>query len=93
MIDKKTVHKVSKLAHLKIQDTQVPHLVEQFENILTDFRCLQEVGTEGVEPMLSPVVSQGSPRKDVVIQEADVEDILANAPEKKGALFKVPPVV
>jgi len=93
MIDKKIVQEVSRLAHLKLEDEHIPELIEQFSGILEDFKCLESVDTQGIEPMISPISEAMELREDLVKNETSVEEILANAPEKKGTLFKVPPAV
>lgn len=93
MIDKDEVKKIAKLAMLQVSDKEVGRLEEQFTKILGYFKSLEKVDTSQVQPLRNPVELQSPLREDVVEKELSVDEILENAPDRKGALFKVPPVV
>jgi aspartyl-tRNA(Asn)/glutamyl-tRNA(Gln) amidotransferase subunit C len=54
---------------------------------------LNELDTEGVEPMSHVFSMNNVFREDAVVNGDDRENILANAPEQKDGAFKVPRTV
>ncbi len=93
MLKKEDVLKVSKLARLSISDAEATEYGEQFQKILEYFNALSAVNTDNVKPTTTPIPIELYLREDAVTQKNTVEDIIANAPELGGNLFKVPPVV
>ncbi len=93
MLKKEDVLKVSQLARLSITDEEAVAYGEQFEKILSYFNELASVPTDNVEPLITPTPIELYMREDVINQTNTVEEILANAPDLRGNLFKVPPVV
>lgn len=92
-IDVATVRKVAKLARIAEPEARLDSLVQELNGILTWIEQLEEVDTDGVEPMTS-VVHQGLPmREDVVTEGGDPAKVLANAPKTAKDFFVVPKVV
>ncbi|MEH6677699.1 Asp-tRNA(Asn)/Glu-tRNA(Gln) amidotransferase subunit GatC [Phenylobacterium sp.] len=92
-IDVATVRKVAKLARIAEPEARLESLVQELNGILTWIEQLEEVDTDGVEPMTS-VVHQGLPmREDVVTEGGDPARVLANAPKTAKDFFVVPKVV
>jgi aspartyl-tRNA(Asn)/glutamyl-tRNA(Gln) amidotransferase subunit C len=87
-----TVKKVSHLARLKLNDQEIASVAVQLSAVLENFEQIAQVDTKGVIPLLTPTDIAFVVRKDVV-EPFDSEKILAQAPDKAGRLFKVPPVV
>lgn len=86
------VKKVSQLARLKLTDTELNSIQNQLSAVLENFEQISAVKTDGVRPLVTPTDIAQVLRADVV-ETFDAEKVLANAPEKSGHLFKVPPVV
>lgn len=93
MISKEDVQKIGQLARLKLSETEVEVLSEQLSNVLKHFEEISKLDTKGVLPLITPSEIAVHLRQDEVIQEVAPEKLVANAPEKSGNLFKVPPVV
>jgi len=92
-IDVATVRKVAKLARIAEPEARLESLVQELNGILTWIEQLEEVDTDGVEPMTS-VVHQGLPmREDVVTEGGEPARVLANAPKTAKDFFVVPKVV
>ncbi len=92
-IDAATVRKVAKLARIAEPEDRIEPLARELNGILTWIEMLNEVDTDGVEPMTS-VVHQGLPmREDVVTEGGDPAKVLANAPKTAKDFFVVPKVV
>ncbi|MCL4169894.1 UNVERIFIED_CONTAM: hypothetical protein GTU68_034586 [Idotea baltica] len=61
--------------------------------ILTWVNKLEEVDTEGVEPLTHMTTEVNAMRADQAIQTISREDALKNAPKKDHKFFKVPKVL
>lgn len=89
-----TVERVSALARLKLTAPEIESLAETLSAVLENFEQISKVDTSGIAPLITPTDMTMSVREDIVDESiADSEKLLANAPEKSGRLFKVPPVV
>ncbi len=93
MLNKDTVKKVSVLARLQLNDAEVEDCTKVLSAVLENFEQIAKVDTEGVKPLVTPTDMAPSMRADMAEQLVASDKLLANAPEKSGRLFKVPPVV
>ncbi len=93
MIDQKTIQKIAKLARLKVTPEEATTYGDQLTKVLSHFQKISNINTEGIEPLVTPTEVEIFLRSDVVKKEHTAEEMVANAPEKAGNLFKVPPVV
>ena len=95
-ITEKEVRYIAELAHLNLSDDEVKAYQADLEEILTYVDKLNELDTEGVEPM-SHVVYAGSEtstlRDDVPEESFDRERALLNAPLSGAGHFKTPLVI
>ena len=92
-IDAATVRKVARLARIRIEAGRVEPLAQELSGILTWIEQLNEVDTEGVQPMASTEAVQLPMREDVVTDGGDPAKVLANAPKADRGFFVVPKVV
>jgi len=92
-IDAATVRKVARLARIAQPEETVEQLARELSGIMTWIEQLNEVDTEGVEPMTSAVHMPAPMREDVVTEGGDPELVLSNAPRRAGNFFVVPKVV
>ena len=93
MLDKATVLHVAKLARLKITEDEALTFAGQLSSILGAFQELSKVDTSGAAAVVMPVGVNQNLRADVSESRSTPDEILANAPDRSGHLFKVPPVV
>lgn len=93
MIDKKDVKKTAQLARLKLSEVELNQYELQLREALGHFQAIQDVPTDQVEPMYSPIREAVELREDSVEEFEGRDEALANAPEMQGRLFRVPPVV
>lgn len=91
MISKETVEKIADLARLNLTKDEVAEYSKTLSAILEHFDELSEIDTKNIEPLTTSTAIQSRMREDVV--KPSGIDVLLNAPEKSGSLFKVPPVV
>ena len=93
-LDPQTVRKVARLARLRLPEERIEPLAAELSGILNWIEQLQEVDTEGVEPLTAAVSGAKLPlREDVVTEGGDAAAILANAPSSRDGFFVVPKVV
>jgi aspartyl-tRNA(Asn)/glutamyl-tRNA(Gln) amidotransferase subunit C len=92
-IDAATVKKVANLARIREPDERLETLAAELNGILAWIEQLNEVETEGVEPMTSVVDAKLPLRQDVVSEPGDPARILANAPKTERNFFIVPKVL
>jgi aspartyl-tRNA(Asn)/glutamyl-tRNA(Gln) amidotransferase subunit C len=90
-ISRDEVLHVARLARLALTDEEVERLGAQLNAILEAVGKVSELDLEGVEPTAHPlevvnVWAEDDPRPCLPVEEA-----LANAPEREGGFFKVPP--
>lgn len=93
MIDQKTIEHIAKLARLSLTEEEVKEYGAQLDKVLNHFQQIAQIDTENVEPLVTPSEIEFFARSDEVKHELSTDEMLANAPEKAGNLFKVPPVV
>ena len=92
-IDVETVRKVARLAHIREPEDRLAALAGELSGILRWIEQLNEVDTEGVEPMTSAVAVALPMREDVVTEGGDAAAVLANAPKVRDGFFVVPKVI
>lgn len=92
-IDTETARKVAKLARIKVEETDLPALAQEFNAILGFVEQLNEVDVDGVEPMVSVTPMRLKRRQDAVTDGGMQAKILSNAPDAREGFFAVPKVV
>jgi len=92
-IDAATVRKVARLARIAEPEEKLEPLAKELNAILNWIEQLNEVATDGVEPMTTAIHTPLPMREDVVTDGGDPERVLANAPKRSGNFFVVPKVV
>ena len=92
-IDINTVRKVARLARIRTTDAEAEVLAGELSNILKMIEQLNEVKTDGIEPLTSVIEMSAPEREDAVTDGAIPDKILANAPEQAAGFFVVPKVV
>ena len=92
-IDAATVRKVARLARIAEPEEKLEPLAKELSGIMAWIEQLNEVDTNGVEPMTSAVSMPIPMREDVVTEGGDPEKVLANAPKRVNGFFVVPKVV
>lgn len=93
MIDQKTIEHIAKLARLKVTAEEAKEYGEQLSKVMEHFEQIAKINTDGIEPLVTPSEIEFYARPDEVVKDFTAEEMVKNAPEKVGNLFKVPPVV
>ena len=92
-IDAATVRKVARLARIAEPEEKLEPLAKELSGILDWIEQLNEVDTNGVEPMTTSVETTLPMRDDVVTEGGDPDRVLFDAPKRAGNFFVVPKVV
>ena len=92
-IDSETVHKVATLARLQLNEADLAKMTQQLSAILEYVDQLKKVPTEGVEPLAHPLKVSNVFRVDEPVPSLSVDAALANAPDRLGDFFGVPPIL
>ena len=90
IISDETTEYVGILAKLELSEEEKEQAKKDMANMLDYIDTLNELDTSGVEPMSHVFPVNNVFREDVVTNEDDREEILANAPEAKDGAFVVP---
>ena len=92
-LDPATVRRIAKLARIRVDEAEVEALRTDLNAILGWIEQLDEVNTEGVEPLTGGTRMALRLREDAVSDGGVAEAVLANAPDRNGDYFGVPKVV
>jgi aspartyl-tRNA(Asn)/glutamyl-tRNA(Gln) amidotransferase subunit C len=93
-IDKETVEKIAHLARLQFEKGAESKMMKDMNNMLSFVEKLQEVDTQGVEPLQSMSFEINNLRQDALAEQSITHiDALKNAPKKAADFFRVPKVI
>ena len=92
-ISDETIEYVGILAKLELSEEEKLAARSDMERMLDYIDTLNELDTEGIEPMSHVFPVNNVFREDVVTNGDEHEKILANAPEEKDQSCKVPRTV
>lgn len=92
-VDEATVRRIARLARIKITDEEAQSLQGELSGILNWVEQLDEVNTEGVEPMTRVVAMKLKKRQDGVTDGEIADAVVQNAPMTEDHFFVVPKVV
>lgn len=91
VIDKEQILKIAHLSRLEIADKEASSYSDQLGKALSFFQQIEKIDVTGVPPLISPFEFDMKLREDIKFKEFTAEEILSNAPDRSGNLFKVPP--
>ncbi len=89
-ITDETIEYVGILAKLELSEQEKEQAKKDMSEMLEYVGKLNELDTDGVEPMSHTFDVNNVFREDVVTNGADRENMLRNAPEQKDGCYKVP---
>ena len=89
-ISDETIEYVGILAKLELSGEEKEQAKKDMESMLDYVDKLNELDTDGVEPMSHVFPVNNVFREDIVTNGDDREEILKNAPERKDGAFVVP---
>ena len=87
------VRDVAHLARLQLSDVEVERFTQQLGDILAYVEQLNEIDTDGVEPMAHAIELSNVLRSDEPRDSLSREAALGNAPHTDGKYFLVPRII
>lgn len=87
------IKKIANLARLAIDENDIPAYADNLTHILELVEQMNNVDTDGVEPMAHPQDASQRLRPDAVTEQDQREHFQANAPATEAGLFLVPKVI
>jgi aspartyl-tRNA(Asn)/glutamyl-tRNA(Gln) amidotransferase subunit C len=90
-ISPEEVRHVAQLARLKLTDEELARFGEQLSAILDAVGKVSELDLSDVPPTAHPLDLANVWAEDVPRPSLAVEEALANAPDRDGSFFRVPP--
>jgi aspartyl-tRNA(Asn)/glutamyl-tRNA(Gln) amidotransferase subunit C len=91
-----TDEKIKELAHLarlKFEGDELQHIKEDLEKITAFCEQLNQVDTDGIEPLTYLTKNKNVLREDVTENTMSKEEALKNAPKADSDFFRVPKVI
>lgn len=92
-IDDGLILKLENLARLSLNPEERKSIQQDLEKILGLCEKLNEVDTDGVEPLRYLGAKAQTPRQDQVSKQLDAEKAMSNAPDRFENYFRVPKVI
>ena len=92
-IDEKLIRHVGRLARIELTDAQVAMFGRQLADIVEYVDKLQQVDTDGVEPLAHALPVHNVLAEDVPHESLSAEQALANAPDRIDDFYRVHKVI
>ena len=90
-IDREQLLHVAHLARLELREDEIERLEAQLNDILEAVSKVSELDLADVPPTSHPLDVVNVWAEDEPHESLSIEEALANAPEREGSYFKVPP--
>ncbi len=87
------VEHVARLARLELSGAEKERMRRELDGILSYIDKLRALDTTGVEPTSHAVPLTNVMRDDVERPSLPQDEMLANAPDRHGKLFRVPRII
>ncbi|MDH5366930.1 MAG: Asp-tRNA(Asn)/Glu-tRNA(Gln) amidotransferase subunit GatC [Cyclobacteriaceae bacterium] len=92
-IDKSTLENTAHLARLEFKEEDAQEMMDDMTKIITWVEQLEEVDTEGVEPLTTMSHEVNALREDENKPHMDHDSALKNGPKTDSDYFRVPKVL
>ncbi len=92
-ITREEVERVAHLSRLDLSEQEKVKFAAQLGSVLDYMKKLNELDTEGVEPMVHGIEGQEVVRQDAVGESLPRQEALQNAPDSSQGCFKVPRII
>jgi aspartyl-tRNA(Asn)/glutamyl-tRNA(Gln) amidotransferase subunit C len=87
------VEHVARLARLELSAAEKERMRKELDGILSYIDKLRALDTSGVEPTSHAVPLTNVMRDDIEVASLPRDEMLANAPDRHGELFRVPKII
>jgi len=92
-LEKKDIEKIAHLARLEIDPGDVPAYARNLSGILELVEQMNQVNTDGVQPMAHPLKMSQRLRTDLVTESGQRDKFQQIAPQVEAGLYLVPKVI
>jgi len=92
-VDRALVDRLAQLSRLEFNEQEKIDIEQDLQKILSFMEQLNEIDTEGIEPLVYINEQVNVFREDVVVQTLEKGELLKNAPIHDENYFKVPKVI
>ena len=92
-LSRSDVEHVAHLARLGLTEDELALLEGQLNHILDQYSVLAQLDTDHIPPTAQTIEVENILREDVVQPSLSADGVLAQAPERTGAYFVVPPIL
>lgn len=92
-MDPDLIQKLLKLSQISLTDDELALLQEDLTSIINFVQTMQNVPTDGVEPLAHPLDLVQSLRSDIVRQDFSRDLLQDTAPDVVDGLYRVPKVI
>ena len=93
MLTREDIEKVSLLGRLRLSEEELATMTEQLQRIVGYVEQLNELNTDGIEPMAHALDMHNVFAEDVQHEHLPREAALANAPKRDEECYRVPAVL
>ena len=87
------IRHVAALARIALTDDEIARFSQELGDLLEHVRALEKLDTKSVAATAQVVESRNVLRGDEVRPSLDREEVLAAAPQRQGAFFRVPRII
>ena len=91
MLDRDQVLHVARLARLELTEDEVDRMAAELSHVLDHIEAIRELDLEGVPPTAHPLELENAWAEDEPRRCLPLDDVFANAPDREGDYFRVPP--
>lgn len=93
-LERHEVEKIAHLARLTLNEAQIPYYASNLSNILKLVDHINEVDTQGIEPMSHSLATLSQRLREDVVTETDQRELFQSiAPATEAGLYLVPIVI
>lgn len=92
-VNEAMVTRLAELARLEFEAGELKQIAADLKNMIDFVDQLNEVDTEGVEPLIFISDESNVWREDIAAESITHEEALSNAPKKDSDYFRVPKVM
>ena len=92
-INKDTIRKLANLSKLTFSEKEMYLITQDLSKMVDFINQLDEIDTEGVEPLIHVNEGFNNWREDEIREMLDQKEALSNSPIKDSTYFKLPKVL
>jgi aspartyl-tRNA(Asn)/glutamyl-tRNA(Gln) amidotransferase subunit C len=92
-VDRILIDKLAHLSRLQVEESDMPQLMSDLENMIDFVQQLQEVDTTGVAPLMFVGEPMNVFREDTINYQITKQEALQNVPLHNNDFIEVPTVI